>query len=274
MEAVYGREHSEMLAKLTREGLFQEEAEIFAERPADTKLRLALEGRNPDDGLTVIAYDKGYFFLWLIEETVGREKFDVFVKNYFAEHAFQVMDTDRFLSYLRANLLDEETEKIVNIAAWVDGERIPDNIPVVASDRMMKVDELVEKWATGSVPTSEIPWNNWVYQEQYHFLSNMSESVSAAQMQALDSAFHITKTGNNEVLFAWLEKSIEKGYNPAFSRLDSFLVSVGRRKFLTPLYKAMLEKNQQAMALDIYKRARPNYHAVAVMTMDELLGVN
>ena len=47
---------------------------------------------------------------------------------------------------------------------------------------------------------------------------------------------------------------------------------MGRRKFLTPLYKAMVETGQKAMADAIYEQARPNYHSVATGTMDELLG--
>ena len=31
-----------------------------------------------------IAYDKGYLFLRTLEESVGREKFDAFLKSYFS----------------------------------------------------------------------------------------------------------------------------------------------------------------------------------------------
>ena len=79
-------------------------------------------------------------------------------------------------------------------------------------------------------------------------------------------------TGNNEVLFAWLEQAVRSHHKPAYERLETFLIHVGRRKFLTPLYKAMVETGQKAMADAIYVQARPNYHSVATGTMDELLG--
>jgi hypothetical protein len=51
------------------------------------------------------------------------------------------------------------------------------------------------------------------------------------------------------------------------------LLRVGRRKFLVPLYKALLAlPDGQAHAQAIYARARPNYHAVATSTFDALLG--
>ena len=92
-------------------------------------------------------------------------------------------------------------------------------------------------------------------------------------MAELDAAWGINSTGNNEVLFAWLEQAVRSQHTPAYDRLRTFLVSVGRRKFLTPIYKAMVETGQAELARDIYKEARPNYHSVATGTLDELLSV-
>mgnify|MGYP002039567110 FL=1 len=82
MEAVYGREISEMLACLSYQGLVDEVDVIMDLNPNDTHLRLHLKDRNPDDGMTAIAYDKGYMFLRMLEETVGREEFDLFLKQF------------------------------------------------------------------------------------------------------------------------------------------------------------------------------------------------
>jgi leukotriene-A4 hydrolase len=273
MEAVYGREHSEMLAKLTKQELIAEEEDIRVTQnmPNDTKLKLNLLGRNPDDGLTAIPYNKGYFFLRLMEETVGRDKFDAFLKAYFTEHSFQVMDTDNFLAYLNDRLLTDEDRAAIDIDAWVFGIGIPSNIPNVESDRLERVDSVLTEWVAGNAKIQDIHWASWEYQEKYRFISELPESISAAQMAELDAAFGILKTGNNEVLFAWLEKSIRKDYEAAYPRVETFLVSVGRRKFLTPLYRAMKETGKLDMAKAIYVKARPHYHAVAVGTMDELL---
>jgi leukotriene-A4 hydrolase len=274
MEAVYGREISEMLAQLSYSGLQDEVAEIMDMNPNDTHLKLHLAGRDPDDGMTAIAYDKGYFFLRMMEEKVGRDKFDAFIKEYFTSHAFQVMDTEQFVTYLKANLIDDKLAKEIQMDAWIYGPGLPDNCPTVQSTRLNKVDQIISEWSTGKVKTADIPWESWVYQERYRFLTNMAESVTAAQMAELDQAFGITATGNNEVLFAWLEQSVVKDYTYAYDRLETFLMSVGRRKFLTPLYKAMKETNKMDMALAIYAKARPHYHSVATGTMDELLDWN
>lgn len=273
MEAVYGKEISEMLATLSYQGLVDEVDQIMDVNPDDTHLKLHLQNRDPDDGMTAIAYDKGYFFLRLLEETVGRESFDAFLKTYFETHSFSVMDTDQFIAYLKANLLTNETLlDQVNMDAWIFGAGLPSNCPAVGSQRIEQVDSVLKAWEAGSLSTESLPWNDWVYQERYRFLSNLNDATSAVRMKELDDSWQISQTGNNEVLFAWLEQSIRSQYEPAYPRLEQFLISIGRRKFLTPLYKAMKETNQSEMAMNIYTQARPSYHSVATGTMDELLG--
>ena len=57
------------------------------------------------------------------------------------------------------------------------------------------------------------------------------------------------------------------------ARLEEFLMDVGRRKYLEPLYKE-LKKTPEGLAVAkaIYAKARPRYHAVSRGTIDELLG--
>ena len=271
MEAVYGREISEMLATLSYQGLVYEVEEIMDVNPNDTHLKLHLKDRDPDDGMSAIAYDKGYFFLRMLEENVGREKFDVFLNAHFSKNSFKVMDTEQFVESLKSDLLNQEEYDSLLIDKWIYGPGLPANCPTVKSERIEKVDALVDQWSNGEAASSELPWSDWLYQERYRFLTNLPESVTADQMNELDELYKITETGNNEVLFAWLEQSIKKQYVPAYPRVEQFLVSVGRRKFLTPLYRAMKETGQLDMAIDIYTKARPYYHSVATGTMDELL---
>jgi hypothetical protein len=70
-----------------------------------------------------------------------------------------------------------------------------------------------------------------------------------------------------------LTQSIDRGYEPAFPALEAFLLKVGRRKFLRPLYShlAATEAGRER-ALEIYRQARPGYHTVSVQTLDEVLG--
>jgi len=273
MEAVYGRDVSEMLATLSYQGLVDEVDAISDLNPDDTHLKPHLQGRDPDDGMTAIAYDKGYFFLRLMETTVGRERFDAWLSNYFETYAFKGMDTERFVAYLKQTLLSDEADlAAVRLDEWIYGPGLPDNCPEVSSARIERVDAALASWESKDLATSDLPWNEWVYQERYRFLSNLADDTPAARLTELDAAWNISATGNNEVLFAWMEQAIRSHYAPTYPRLEAFLIEVGRRKFLTPLYRAMKESGQMDMALDIYGKARPGYHSVATGTMDDLLG--
>ena len=271
MEAVYGREYSEMLASLTRAGLQEAAAEMLKDMPNDTKLKLDLEGRNPDDGVTSIPYDKGYFFLRLMEETVGRDRFDEFLKNYFQGHKFEVMTTEEFLDYLRANLLTEEEFKSIRVKEWIYEIGIPDNLPEVQSDRFAKVDEALTTFMDNGQLPAETVSTAWTTHEWLHFINSIPENVSVEQLTQLDEAYGLSASGNSEISAAWFQPTIAAGYEAVYPKVESFLTSVGRRKFLTPTYKALLEAGKEQMAKDIYAKARPNYHAVSRETLDALL---
>ena len=91
-------------------------------------------------------------------------------------------------------------------------------------------------------------------------------------MKKLDEAFGFTNTGNSEIAAAWFEKSITNNYEASYPKMKEFLINVGRRKFLTPLYKGLAKtKEGKKMALEIYEEARPNYHSVSRNTIDEVL---
>jgi len=270
MEAVYGRDYSEMLALLSYQGLLEEMEELNAKNPDDTKLKLNLESRDPDDGMSAIAYDKGYLFLRKIEESIGREKFDTFLKNYFKENAFKVMDTETFLGLLREALTEEQKSEIA-IDDWVYQSGLPKNHPIIKSEKFNLVDTASAKW----IETDDIEMlktDEWSTHEWIHFINNLPEEIDTNLLVSLDEQFGLTNSGNCEILAAWFQVTIRREYRHSDVAIKEFLIHVGRRKFLTPTYKALIERDStKEMARDIYRLARKNYHSVSKGTMDELL---
>jgi aminopeptidase N len=260
MEAVYGRDYSEMLALLGRQDLEQVVAELGKES-RDTHLLLDLAGRDPDDAATKLAYEKGYFLLRLIEEAVGRAAWDKFLRHYFDRHAFQSMTTQQFVAELRAAFPSIDTEP------WVNGPGIPSNAPVVKSDAFEKVEQQVRAFERGEPVTGAAKWST---HEWIHFLRHLPKPLTREQMAKLDAEFHFTGSGNSEILHEWLLQAIENHYEPANDALERFLLRQGRRKFLKPLYEK-LAKVDIERARAIYAKARPTYHAVSRGTIDGIL---
>ena len=57
------------------------------------------------------------------------------------------------------------------------------------------------------------------------------------------------------------------------SRLENFLMNVGRAKFVVPLFLDLSQTDDgKVMAKRIYKKARPGYHPVTYSDIDITLG--
>ena len=272
MEAVYGTEYAVMLKSLGLQEL-KHTVEDLGPQHADTHLKLNLEGRDPDEGMTDIAYEKGHMFLEMLEETYGRETFDAFLKGYFNQFAFQNMTTERFLTYLDKELIAKHDKK-VNVEEWVFGPGLPANCKSFTSDRFTAVDAQMQAWQKGEKKSTDIMTKEWSTQEWLHFLRSIPEDLAVDRMADLDKTFTLSASTNSEIQGIWYEKAVLTGYEKAFPAMENFLIHVGRRKFLTPLYTAMIKDDKYTkLAKEIYAKARPNYHSVSKGTMDALLGV-
>ncbi|MFN2237989.1 MAG: M1 family metallopeptidase [Thermoanaerobaculia bacterium] len=270
MERVYGEGFARMLADLGRQDL-EAEVEDLGATSADTHLKLDLTGRDPDDGMTDVAYEKGAHFLRLIEQTMGRERFDAFVQRWFDENAFKSATTEQFVGYLRANLSPEEEARI-GIDQWVYGPGIPANIPTVQSDRIVNARAQAARFLQGAA-AGELTTEGWTTQEWLLFLRALPARLTSEQMVALDREFKLTSSGNSEILFAWLMKAVTSEFETAYPALEEFLTSMGRRKFLEPLYKELVKTAEgKARAIRLYTTARPTYHPVSQGTIDTILG--
>lgn len=271
IEELYGKERSNMEIMLSMRDLKEEMSEMH---PRDHILHVDLTNRDPDDGFTGVPYDKGAAFLRLIEQTMGRNRFDEFIRSWFDANAFESRTTADFRSKLN-QVLDNGPQAWrdqIDVDLWIDGTGLPANAPIPSSPAFDRIDQMVEDWRSNSKSLSEFPVDQWTTQEWLHFLGLQKGAVTFEAMKSLDAAFGLTKKQNSEITCAWLLLAIEADYTPAWDKLRYFLTSQGRRKFLKPLYTEMNEKsNLAAMAREIYREARPLYHAISTTTIDEIL---
>lgn len=264
MEALKGKEYAEMLEILGWQDVNHTISDFGMDNPA-TKLKLQLEGKDPDDGMNDIAYEKGYFLLRTIEEAVGRDAFDRFLRNHFSKNAFQSLTTEAFLEQLYTDLLSTQALRDrVQVDQWIYHPGMPGNAPKVASVLFAKVEEALKT----DVPELETvkPWST---HEWLHFLRHLPKDISLERIGKLDQAFNFTNSGNSEIASEWFLLAFRKGYEVAWPKAEEFMIRTGRRKFIVPLYRELCRSEKgKIFAKNIYKKARPNYHFVATATLD------
>jgi aminopeptidase N len=272
MEVVYGKNYVEMLSVIAMQDLYREVKELGPQSP-DTRLKYDLLGRDPEEGVTAIAYEKGEFFLRTIEASVGREKFDAFLNQYFKTFAFQSMDTERFVEYLKENLFSKNPglEEKINIQAWIYGPGIPANIVAVKSSEFEKVEQEIHKWENGK-PADQLDTKAWTTHHWIHFIRSFPDDLNAKQMESLDQSFHFSSSPNAEIMNEWLLQVIAKKYQPAYPSIEKFLASQGRRKYVKLLFTEMIKTPEgKEMAKQIYQKVRPGYHNVSRELAERIL---
>ena len=273
MEALYGREVRDQLAKLAWDGLLETLERVDE---ADRQLVRDLSDRDPEQAFMRVPYDMGRFFLDWLEDRFGREVFDEFLRNYFDHFAFESITTEEFRDYAHEHLVDAHPGRasMDEIDQWLYEPGMPEFAVAPESDAFVQVDDWRERWQAGEVALDELPVDDWSVHQWRHFLIGLEDALDVEAMTAMDAEFALVEQQNYEILFLWLMRSVEARYEPGVERLESFLLEVGRNKFTAPLYTALADTDWgHDWAIDVYQRARPGYHPLTRQTAERALGI-
>jgi leukotriene A-4 hydrolase/aminopeptidase len=267
VERVYGESRARMEAALSWQELQKEFARL---EDCDEILMIDLKGRDPDENVTDVPYEKGALLLRALESRYGRQDFDEFLRAYFDNFAFQSITTRQFLQYLHRTLLKDKP--MPDLDEWLHKPGLPASAAQPKSAALETAGAAAKSWAAGEIQAHKIPMASWTTQETLRFLRALPQDIGAARMAELDKVFRFTRTGNYEVLFEWLMMSVRNGYRPAYPRLEQFLIEVGRRKYVRPLYEELVKTPEgKERAKSIYKKARPGYHPITQGTVDKIV---
>ena len=280
MESVYGHDRAMQEQVLGWDSL----QDTLKSLPApDTRLHLDLKGRDPDDGMNDIAYEKGALFLRTVERTVGRDRFDAWLRGYFDRNAYRPMTTAMFLDDIRTHLVkgDAALESQLQLDAWVYQPGLPSNAVAPVSNAFKPVDDAAWAFFVGKGPASAVPWKDWNTQQRQRFLgwrppvgNGSGDWLTDAQLADMERTLNLANEGNSELTFAWLQIALAHRYQPSVATAERFLTSQGRRKFVLPLFQTLWNEGDwgRPIARRIYAEARPLYHPVTSGSVDDLVG--
>jgi len=269
LEALEGEEYAALHAVIGYRSLL-EDMERFGMDSPFTRLHTDLAGIDPDSVYSLVPYEKGFLFLTLVERTIGREAWDRFLGEYIRTFRFQSITTEEFRAFFDEQL-PGVAEK-VRADEWIEGTGLPDNCPEFRSERLEKVEALVERFTSeGMLPTRD-ETDGWSPEEWQIFLKSLPREIDPDACRRLDETFGLTGSGNYEILVNWLVLAARSGYEPALPRVREVLLGVGRMKYLKPLYEALVAREEtRALAREVFEEAKDRYHPIARAGIEAIL---
>ncbi len=272
MEAVYGKERAAMYADLDWDGLKKDIADAGGPDAATTRL-------HGDPGATFgqLDYFKGSNFLRTIEATVGRARWDAYLRSYFDRHAFQPQTTAGFLADLRANLIkgDKTLEAKLKLDRWAYQPGLPDNAVHIQSATLAAVDAKLAAVKAGG-PISAVQPTGWATQQWLRFLNGLPRQQTPSRLKELDETLGLSSSANAYVRSAWAELAIANRYDPAVPSIEAFVNKVGRGLLIYPIYKDLMAQGDwgKPLARKFYEEAKDGYHPTTAAGVAKIAGAD
>lgn len=268
VEEIYGAKRARQEVALDTMAIMETLAEVGADAPG-TALH---QPDGTESAGSAIIYNKGAAFLRTLETEVGRERFDAWLRQWFDKHAFQPATSAMVYADLKANLAGSEAEaERLRLREWIFSPGLPANFAQPDPAAFAVIDAANAAYAaTGALPGG---WGEWTSAERQRFLQNLPDERSADELARIDQALGLSTTGNNEQLFLWLRLALANRYEPAVAQAERFLSSVGRTKFVRPLFATLMGEGDwgQPIARRIYGQTRSSYHTVTQRAVDRIV---
>jgi leukotriene-A4 hydrolase len=268
MEELRGREWTEMAWAMARMDL----DEVVADpKIKDTRLALTYKaGDDPDGAPSEIAYDKGALFLRALEEAIGRDAFDAFLRARFDRLAFTSTDSATFEKDI-APLMDAvKTKPAWTVAQWLHENGVPNGAPFAKSARLENLKGQAAQFSTdGKLPDA----TRWSSTEWLAFLRTLPKGTKREHLEALDKKYKLTATTNKVLAKSWFPIAIAADMQQAAPQIEEYLFVVGRRYLVMPVYGALVEKAGfwRELATTSFERAKAGYHPITRDSVAKLL---
>ena len=251
-----------------------------------SSLHPQLKGRNPDDSMSTVPYEKGFQFLVYLESLIGVDKFQSFLRSYVERFAMQspVYEelAEYFNTFISANL--ENASYIFDKVDWNEWILQPGLPPIDMSDYFKNkvlgdAYKLAQDFIDGQ--GSILPNNSQIFQSFdmnlkllfLQYFVDRNASVSLNLISLLNSAYSLDNNTNSEVYFIWLRLNVLVDNVNSFELVEKFLGKTGRMKFVRPLYLGLNEKHHD-LAVKIFREYEGFYHPIAVRLIKQDLAIN
>jgi leukotriene-A4 hydrolase len=125
-----------------------------------------------------------------------------------------------------------------------------------------------------SSPANYTEFDDYYSSLQVVFIERLKariDDVNLAILEKIDVDLTVTGTLDPEVKERWFPLGIRKNYQPVFDQAHTFISSMGRLKYLTPVYQALLDANRCDLATSWFDENKDFYHPMAVLKIQKLI---
>ncbi len=278
MEEIYGKETADILATIEYQDLITSIGEIEkSEFPEDSKLKLELNDRDPDAGMTDIAYVKGALFLRSIEQEVGRKKLDSFLNQYFIDHAFESITTEDFTKDLKEKLLSPNNSNF-NYKVWIYESGIPEDHVKIHSKRLDNMISIAQKCNNGEPIFKneflDVKRSDRITQEWLTFIRNLDSHLPIKKMKEIDDHFLFSTEANAIIKSDWFKLVANTEYKDAYPAMSEYLQLIGRRWLIEGIYNNLMNSKSTfnyEFAQNTFEKSKNNYHFVTRSSIQKIL---
>ena len=258
----------------------------FGESKSFSSLKPYLVGRHPDDSFSEIPYEKGFNFLYYLENLVNSQNntTDIFrkiLRQYFTKYKYKSIKYEDFRGFFIEKINEEfDTEKAeyildkIDWKQWIEAPGYPPIKNDFSNKYAIEVENAVENFYKNTLPSdfkdTFVKWHTLLKQ---YFLSSIRENdkeLDDTQFNYLTNILNLKEGYNAEVNFGYFMsvllhgKTLESTVKEA---LINFLGKFGRLKYLRPLYIAFYKRDKES-ALATFEKYKSSYHPIAVRMIE------
>ncbi|OJD17966.1 leukotriene A-4 hydrolase [Emergomyces pasteurianus Ep9510] len=269
LAAVHGEPYRHFSAIIGWKAL-TESVERYGNDHEFTKLIVDLKGKDPDDAFSSIPYEKGFSFLFYLENLIGKDKFDLFIPHYFTKYKELSIDSYEFKSsIIEFFSSDSEAQALLTSLDWDKWFYSPGLPPKPHFDTSLVdiVYDLAQKWRTASesgFTPAATDVEGLAANQLVVFLEQVllfDKPLTADQSKSMGEVYGLAKSENAEVLNLYFQVGLKAGDKGVIEPTATLLASIGRMKYVRPLYRA-LNKLDRKIALEIFEKNKNFYHPI------------
>lgn len=271
--ALHGDAHFHFSAIIGWKAL-KESVALYGDDHKFTSLIVDLKGEDPDDAFSSIPYEKGFNFLFHLDNLVGRENWDTFIPYYFNKFQRKSLTSQDFKDTLTEFFKSDEgvSKKLVDLD-WDKWFYAPGMPPQPDFDTSLAdvCYRLADKWAaiasgkddSGFSPSladvKDFSSNQIVvFLER---LTDLPEPLRPQDSQLMQKAYGFLGSQNTEILSRYLTVGLKAKDENVYQRTAEFLGTVGRLKYVRGLYR-LLNSCDRDLAVSTFRKNENFYHPI------------